>query len=113
MNFYCESFLEPVLENDRVKILWNFPVQTDHTVRHNKPDILVFEKISRSAIIIDITVPADVNIAKKQTEKILNYSDLSFESKQIWNVDKVMIIPVIIGATGIIHKNFGEINNKQ
>ena len=23
-----------------------------------------------------------------------------------------MVIPVIIGATGIIHKNFGEINNK-
>ena len=23
-----------------------------------------------------------------------------------------MIIPVIIGATGIIHKNFGDINNK-
>ena len=45
---------DPVLENDRVKILWNFPVQTDHTVRHNKPDILVFEKISRSAMVIDI-----------------------------------------------------------
>ena len=95
-----------------MKILWNFPVQTDHTVRHNKPDILVFEKISRSAIIIDIAVPADVNIARKRTENNQNYSDLSFELKQIWNVDKVMIIPVIIGATGIIHKNFGDINNK-
>ena len=44
-------------------------VQTDHTVRHNKPDILMFEKISRSAIIIDIAVPADVNMAKNELKK--------------------------------------------
>ena len=30
---------EPLLENDSAKVLWNFLVQTDRRVNHNKPDI--------------------------------------------------------------------------
>ena len=33
-----------VLENDDVKILWDFSVQTDHKLEHNKPDILTVDK---------------------------------------------------------------------
>ena len=60
---------EPILENNCVKVLWNFPVQTDHTVRHNKPEILVFEKKSQSAIIIDIDVPANVTWQENELKK--------------------------------------------
>ena len=103
---------DPVLENEHAKILWNFPVQTDHTVRHNKPDILLVDKNERHAIIIDIAVPSDYNITRKRAEKIQNYQDLSYELKQIWQVDKVTIVPVIIGATGVIHKGFEDIKTK-
>ena len=30
---------DPLLENESVKVLWNFPVQTDRRINHNKPDI--------------------------------------------------------------------------
>ena len=103
---------DPVLENEQAKIMWNFPVQTDHTIRHNKPDILLVDKNERHAIIIDIAVPSDYNITRKRAEKIQNYQDLSYELKQIWQVDKVTIVPVIIGATGVIHKGFEDINTK-
>ena len=97
---------EPVTENEAVKILWNFPIQTDHQLKHNKPDIMVIEKTTRKAFIIDIAIPNDQNIAVKRGEKIRNYLDLSVEIKQMWNLSKTTIIPVIIGATGMIHNEF-------
>ena len=44
------------------------------------------------------------NIKKKATEKVSKYVDLQIESQRIWN-KKVEVIPVIIGATGIVDKN--------
>jgi hypothetical protein len=104
---------EPHLENEDVKILWNFPVQTDRTVHHNKPDILIIEKKERKAFIIDIAVPNDANIMRKRLEKIRNYNDLAFEIKELWNLTEVKIIPIRIGATGIIHNNFHKEINKK
>ena len=33
-----------VEENESTKILWNFSIQTDHTIPHNKPDIVIVDK---------------------------------------------------------------------
>ena len=44
------------------------------------------------------------NIQKKATEKMSKYVDLQIECLRLWN-KKVEVIPVIIGATGIVDKN--------
>ena len=54
--------------------------------------------------IIDVDIPSDYNIQKKATEKMSKYVDLQIECQRIWN-KKVEVIPVIIGATGIVDKN--------
>ena len=36
-----------VVENDRVKILWDFNIQTDHVIQHRRPDIVVLYKNER------------------------------------------------------------------
>ena len=33
-----------VVENDRIKILWDFNIQTDHVIQHRRPDIVVLYK---------------------------------------------------------------------
>ena len=35
------------VENDRVKILWDFNIQTDHVIQHRRPDIVVLYKNKR------------------------------------------------------------------
>ena len=35
-----------VVENDRVKIVWDFNIQTDHAIQHRRPDIVVLYKVS-------------------------------------------------------------------
>ena len=97
-----------VLQNDIAKLLWDFPIQTDHEIQHNKPDIILHEKAKNTAYIIDIAVPSDYNIVNKRAEKLRNYVDLAIELKELWNLDQVKIIPIIIGATGLIHTKFED-----
>ena len=51
-----------------------------------------------------MAIPSDYNIQKKATEKMSKYVDLQIECQRSWN-KKVEVIPVIIGATGIVDKN--------
>jgi len=56
-------------------------------------------------MLMDIVIPGDRNVIKKEDEKILKYEDLTTEIQRTWNV-KTKVIPVIIGATGTISKSF-------
>ena len=95
-----------VEENDSTKILWNFSIQTDHTIAHNKPDIVIVNKRTNEATIIDVAIPNDHNLARKRLDKLRAYTDLSVEIKTLWNLTKVTIVPVIIGAMGTFYSQF-------
>ena len=49
-----------------------------------------------------------MNIARKRLEKLQNYTDLSVEIKTLWRLSKVDIVPVIIGAAGMIHNHLDQ-----
>jgi hypothetical protein len=54
--------------------------------------------------LIDVAIPSDKNVIQKEAEKKLNCTNLSIEILRMWNM-KCFIIPVIIGATGIVSKS--------
>jgi hypothetical protein len=56
-------------------------------------------------MIIDVVIPGDRNVIKKESAKILKYKDLTKEIQRMWNV-KTRVISVIIGATGTISSSF-------
>ena len=95
---------ERVVENELATILWDSPVITDRHIPCNKPDLIVQEKETNRCVIIDVAIPSDYNIQKKTTEKMSKYTDLQIECQRMWN-KKVEVIPVIIGATGIVDRN--------
>jgi hypothetical protein len=70
----------------------------------NMPDIIRDNEKGR-CMLIDVAIPGDRNVIKKEAEKILIYKDLTIEIQCMWNV-KTWVIPVIIGATGTISKSF-------
>jgi hypothetical protein len=80
-------------------------VQTDRTTPNNKPDITVRDDEKGTCMLIDVAIPGDRNVIKKETNKILKYKDLILEIQRMWNV-KTKVTPVIIGATGITSKSF-------
>jgi hypothetical protein len=92
-------------QGGKVTILLNQQVQTDRTIPNNKPDIVIRDNEKRTCMIIDVAIPGDRNVIKREVEKILKYKDLTIEIQRMWNV-KRNVIPVIIGATGTISKSF-------
>jgi hypothetical protein len=54
--------------------------------------------------LIDVAILSDKNVIQKEAEKKLNYKNLSIEIRRMWNM-KCFVIPVIIGATGIVSKS--------
>ena len=58
-------------QGGKVTILWNQQVQTDRTIPNNKPDIIIRDNEKRTRILIDVAIPGDRNVIKKEAEKIL------------------------------------------
>ena len=97
-----------VIDNDKVKILWDFNIQTDHVIQHRRPNIVVLYKTERKYPLIDTAVPGDNRIELKEQEKIDNYSELRREVKKIWNLSQVVVVPVVIGAPGVTSKGLKD-----
>jgi hypothetical protein len=53
-----------------------------------------------------VAIPADRNVVQKEAEK-KNYKSLCTEIQRMWNL-KCTIIPIVIGATGIINEKLKE-----
>ena len=49
-----------MIEDEQVKILWDFQIQTDKQVMADQPDIVV----------VDVAISSDGNIRKKEHEKL-------------------------------------------
>jgi hypothetical protein len=92
-------------QGGKVTILWNQQVQTDRTIPNSKPDIVIRDNEKGTCVLIDIAIPGDRNVIKKEAEKILKYKDRTIEIQRMWNVT-AKVISVINGATGTISKSF-------
>jgi hypothetical protein len=104
-----------VYEEGDVTMLWNQAVHTDREVTANRPDIIIKNNKEKTCTLIDVAIPADRNVVQNEAEK-LKYKSLCTEIQRMWNL-KCMIVPVIIGATGVVkrslRKNLEAVPGKQ
>ncbi|XP_031333846.1 uncharacterized protein LOC116163856 [Photinus pyralis] len=103
---YYTYLPDNVLENETHRLYWDRTIYTDKTVTSNRPDITLIDKVAKQTYIIDIAVPNDVNVIKKEQEKVTKYTPLAIELKEVWRQEVVNIIPLVISVTGITSKNF-------
>ena len=85
-------------------IIINQAVHTDREVTANRPDIIIKNKKEKTCTLIDVAIPADRNAVQKEAEKKLKYKSLCIEIQRMWSL-KFTIIPVIIGANGIVTRS--------
>ena len=45
------------MKNERCKILWDMTIKCDHVIEARRPDIVVVQKESNKAIIVNIASP--------------------------------------------------------
>jgi hypothetical protein len=63
-------------QEGKVNILWNQQMQTDRTIPKSKPDIIIRDNEKGTCMTIDVAIPGDRNVIKKEAEKIIKYEDL-------------------------------------
>ena len=88
-------------------MLWNQAVHTDREVAIKRPDIIIKNKKETTCTLIDVAIPADRNVVQKEAEKKLKHKSVCMEVQRMWNL-KCTIMPVIIGATGIVTRSLKE-----
>ena len=91
----------PVLENFSMKLLWDFTVQTDHHLPHNRPDIVCVHHQHDTIFLIDVAIPGDSRITQKINEKYQKYTDLKIEVQKMWK-ERAVIVPLVIGSLGSV-----------
>jgi hypothetical protein len=96
---------ETIIENDEIKLYWNRDIFKGRTIAHNRPDITLINKTKKTVCLIDVAIPNTPNLEKKYNEKIQNYLPLAEEIKSVWKLNNVIIVPIIISATGVIPKS--------
>ena len=70
-----------------------------------KPDLVVWDKLTRKALIIDVSVPSDYGLNRAERDKISKYQALKNDLRSTWNLRSAEVIPVIVGATGLQKTN--------
>ena len=98
---------QPTTATEDITIFYDRPIVLGRYVEGGaiKPDIVIWDKKNREAKIIEVSVPNDFGINRAEREKIHKYQDLKNDLIQTWELENIEIIPVIVGATGLLKTN--------
>jgi hypothetical protein len=77
-------------------------LENDIHIQHNRPDIIILNKQQKQAYLLDIAVPNSHNITQTYNTKINKYLELSVAIRNLWSLEKISILPLIISVTGIV-----------
>ena len=67
---------------------------------------MVFDKVKKEKMIIDMAIPGDTRVCDKDREKMEKYSLLKDKTARLWQMKKVVVIPIVVGALGTITTKF-------
>ena len=93
---------EPITVFRDLEIWQDKPVWLPRKIPHNRPGITIWDKKTLSCTIIDVSVPLDLNIEKKNQDKRNDYMLLVGELQQLYPTYKYTIVLVVIGAFGTV-----------
>ncbi|VDK49356.1 unnamed protein product [Cylicostephanus goldi] len=106
-----------VIDENNIVIYWNMPIITRDNIRHNKPDLVVWQKHRRKIWIIEFAVSWYVRIAEVEKIKLYKYgvngtlpqdvhSEQYFQGLNLKDALRkernceVQVIPLVIGTCG-------------
>ena len=100
--------IQSYYSNDDIDVRWDVKIKTLTKCQHNKPDIVLWKKADKKCYIIDIRVCLDVNIVKNIQLKHDNYLPLAAELKRLHSTYSFEVIPIVLGATGLVTSHVCE-----
>ena len=99
-----------LVETGDITMMWYTAIPTAGKIGANCPDIFFRNKKRNTCSLIDISCPADGNIARKQAEKLTKYRDLRVEVSHMWQC-QTLVVPVVVWehwaqCTQVLHGGF-------
>lgn len=127
---YSEQIM-PVVENDEAKLYWDFNMVTRRELKYNKPDIVVFDKLTNTITVIEVCCCWYENMLSQHRIKYHKYAtnsivedileldtdnprpglNLMGQLGELYgkeNNNGIRVIPVIVGACGEVLPGFDE-----
>jgi len=93
-------------ECDEYETWWDRAVQTPKRLEHNRPDVVILDKKRKHWTgIIGFSVPSDRNFLKKEVQKVVHYTPLSYEVTKFHKVSTEIIVPLVVVSLGLMTKN--------
>ena len=81
-------------------------IHSDKKIEARKPDIVFVDKEKREVKIIDVAIPGDVRVNEEELQRIDKYKPLKDEIARLWKMQRVTVIPIVVGALGAITTRF-------
>ena len=97
-----------VYKDENIELWWDTKIATKPSLPHNKPDLLLWRLNDKKAFVIDVVVGLDVNVEKNYKIKQDNYLPLCIEMKKLYPEFSFEVIPIPIGATGLVTKKLSD-----
>ena len=96
--------------NEEVTIYYDKVLPTGRYIENSavKPDLTIWNKTARTALLIEVSVPSDYGINAAERVKKTKYLPLMEDLKSSWKLHRIDIIPIIVGATGVVKKNLKD-----
>ena len=94
------------LENDTLKLQWDFDIQTDHLISARRPDLIISNNNNKKKENLQncgLCSPSSQQNKLEESEKKNKYVSLARELKKLWSME-VTIIPIVTGAFGTVTK---------
>ena len=92
-------------DGDGFEYWWNIPIKTSAKVKHNRPDMVIWNHKDKCCTVVEVSCPLDVNVLQKESEKEHIYGPLMRGMQLMYADYTFAFVPIIIGATGYVSKN--------
>ena len=93
-------------EDGGTEIWWDRAVETTTKLEHNRPDVVVVDRVRKRWVIVDFSVPWDKNVWGRENEKVEKYSPLAREVRRVHGV-QTRVVPIVVGALGVVTTRLG------
>ena len=103
-HFKNHSYVYPqsAWKQANIEIWWDTRISTTPKVKHNRPDIVIWDNEKKTCVIADICVPLDSNVHVQEKTKVDTYAPLIVGLLRLYPQYKYEVIPIVIGATGLV-----------
>ena len=67
-----------------------------------RPDLVVEDRLYKSILINEMSVPTDSNLNGRWQEKFQEYQKLAAEMREQFRGNRIKVVPMVIGALGTV-----------